>query len=174
MCTDIPLAGLLCLSALWHNRSPTHLTSQKRGVRTEVLKMKKPGLCSEETFRETILALILYSKSKVRLRRKGRPHGKLSCIFVCHPHLTSIFFVTAFWAQVCGLEPETPLSLSCIFGPQVSTIVVCFCWCTGGSSITILPLLVQMLLTLATDSFGFECVGEPATVSRYCRFCGRL
>ena len=28
----------------------------------------------------------------------------MSCLFVCHPHLTSIVVFTAVWAQACGLE----------------------------------------------------------------------
>ena len=38
------------------------------------------------------------------------------CIFVCHPHLTIIICRTAVWAQACGSEHKTSLSLSCIIG----------------------------------------------------------
>ena len=37
-------------------------------------------------------------------------------VYLCHSHLTSITVLTAVWAQACGLESKTPLSLSCIFG----------------------------------------------------------
>ena len=38
------------------------------------------------------------------------------CVLICHPHLTSITVSEDFWAQGCGLENKTPLSLSYIFG----------------------------------------------------------
>ena len=47
------------------------------------------------------------------------------------------------------------------------------CWCVGGSSITILPLLVQIIGTFATATIFVQCVGKHVTVSRYCRFCVR-
>ena len=50
----------------------------------------------------------------------------LSCLFVCHPHLTSIIALTAVWAQPCGLEHKTSLSFSCIFGSFSSAIVFLF------------------------------------------------
>ena len=46
-------------------------------------------------------------------------------MLVYHPHLTSIIVLKAVWAQACVLENKTPLSLSCIFGPSASTIVLC-------------------------------------------------
>ena len=49
----------------------------------------------------------------------------MSCLLVYHPHLTSIIVLTAVWAQACVLENKTPLSLSCIFGPSASAIVLC-------------------------------------------------
>ena len=35
---------------------------------------------------------------------------EMSCLFVCHSHLTSITVLTAVWAQACGLKAKTPLS----------------------------------------------------------------
>ena len=55
----------------------------------------------------------------------------MSCLFVCHPHLTSIIVLPAVWAQACGLEHKTPLPLSCILGSFVSAAVFLFvlvCW----------------------------------------------
>ena len=39
-------------------------------------------------------------------RPDARQHSFLgmSCLLVCHPHLTSIIVLTAVWAQACGLE----------------------------------------------------------------------
>ena len=52
----------------------------------------------------------------------------MSCLLVYHPHLTSIIVLKAVWAQACVLENKTPLSLSCIFGPSASAIVLCQRW----------------------------------------------
>ena len=49
-----------------------HLSSQEGGVRNEVSKTKV-GLCCEVTQWKTILALMLYSQSKVSLHLKWRP-----------------------------------------------------------------------------------------------------
>ena len=66
------------------------------------------------------------------------------CISVCHPHLTIIICCTAVWAQACGLEHKTSFVIHRASSVQsASSIVFHFCWCVGGSSITILPLLVQ-------------------------------
>ena len=76
----------------------------------------------------------------------------MSCLFVCHPHLTSIIVLTAVWAQACGLKHKTPFVIIvhswiiCLRG----SVSVC-----GGSSSTILPLLVQVIRIFATATiFG--------------------
>ena len=41
---------------------------------------------------------------------------------------------------------------------SASSIVSCSCWCVGGSSITMLPLLVQIIRTFATVTIFVQCV----------------
>ena len=126
------------------------------------------------TSKQTRFPVVILEQSFLFLTRPdARQYSfwSMSCIFVCHSHLTSITILTAVWAQACGLEHKAPMSLSCIFGPFASTIFFCLCWCVGGSSVTILPLLVQMLRTVATVTI---LVGELAIVSRYCYFCTRF
>ena len=41
---------------------------------------------------------------------------------------------------------------------SASSIVACSCWCVGGSSITMLPLLVQIIRTFATVTIFVQCV----------------
>ena len=82
------------------------------------------------------------------------PKGELSmsCIFVCHFHLTSITNLTAVWAQACGLEHKNTFVIivhlwtTCI--RDIYLFVSVCCW--DGRSITILQLLVQILRTFAT------------------------
>ena len=55
----------------------------------------------------------------------------MSCLCVCHPHLTSIIVLTAVWAQACGLEHKTPFVIIVHFGSFVSASVFLFvlvCW----------------------------------------------
>ena len=83
------------------------------------------------------------------------------CIFVCHPHLTLISCCAAVWAQACGSEHKTSFVIilhhrfiwrACLFLDP--------CWCVGGSSITILPLLVQIIWTFTTlTSLCSLCAG---------------
>ena len=75
----------------------------------------------------------------------------LSCLFVCHPHLTSIIVLTAVWAQACGLEPDIqilPMSWTSFVQPcsLAGFIKVCprlvsnsfaWCRCVGTSSIRV-------------------------------------
>ena len=149
------------------------------------------------------------------LQKTQQTAKPLSCLFVCHPHLTSIIALTAVWAQPCGLEHKTSLSFSCIFGSFSSATVFLYvlcrlvahrqalcttsvnsafpfrahcgaqfcvrafsdsrlcdhahwlkskqlsefhpsCWCVGGSSTTILPLLVQIVrIHAVATSFGW-------------------
>ena len=41
---------------------------------------------------------------------------------------------------------------------SASSIVFCCCWCVGGSSTTILPLLVQIIRTFANVTIFVQCV----------------
>ena len=41
---------------------------------------------------------------------------------------------------------------------SASSIVFCCCWCVGVSSVTILPLLVQIIRTFATVTIFVQCV----------------
>ena len=97
-------------------------------------------------------------------------------ILVCHPHLTIIICCTAVWAQACGSEHKTSFVIIVHhwfnWCPWLSLDP---CWCVGGSSITILPLLVQIIRTSATlADLCSVCAGKHVTVSRYCRFCTRF
>ena len=69
-------------------------------------------------------------------------------IFMCHPHLTSINCCTAVWAQACGLERKTSFVIIVHrWFIRRHRSFFCCCWCVGGSNITILPLLVQIIRT---------------------------
>ena len=48
----------------------------------------------------------------------------MSCIFLCHPHLTRITVLTAVWAQACGLESKN----TCVIIVHLwtlATVLVC-------------------------------------------------
>ena len=77
----------------------------------------------------------------------------LSCLFVCHPHLTSIIALTAVWAQPCGLEHKTSLSFSCIFASFSSAIAFLFVLCR----------LVAHRQGLCTTSVS-SCFSLPSTL----------
>ena len=64
-------------------------------------------------------------------------------------------------------ETQQVVSLSCIRCPRSLSADVRG---VGGSSITILPLLVQIIRTLQPWQLLVRCVGKHVTVSRYCRF----
>ena len=85
--------------------------------------------------------------------------GSMWCILVCHPHLTITICCVAVWAQACGLERKTSF---CHYRASLvrsaSSIVFCLCRCLGGSSITTLPLLVQIIRTFATVTTFVLCV----------------
>ena len=81
------------------------------------------------------------------------------CLSVCHPHLTTIVHCTAVWAQARGLKQKKKkvLSLSVIFGSSGILDRILLCWRSGGSSITILPLLVLSIRTIATVASIVQC-----------------
>ena len=85
-------------------------------------------------------------------RRRGG--HQLWCIFICHPHLTSIICCTGVWAQACGLERKTsfviivhlwfirrPRSFFAVVGVLVGAV-----------------LLVQIIRTFATVTIFVQCV----------------
>ena len=81
------------------------------------------------------------------------------CIFICHLHLTSIICCTAVWAQACGLERKTSFVIIVhLWFIRRPRSFFTYCWCVGGSSITILPLLVQIFRTFAIVTFFVLCV----------------
>ena len=147
------------LTAKWHGAQAT--TRHKQGPPTIRLRWALNQIHDAPMFLEKIHAQYQWS---------------LWCIFVCHPHLTLISCCAAVWAQACGSEHKTSFFIilhhrfiwrPCLFLDP--------CWCVGGSSITILPLLVEIVWTFTTlTSLCSLCACEHVTVSRYCRFCTRF
>ena len=96
----------------------------------------------------------------------------MSCLLVCHPHLSSITLLTAVWARPCGLENEKTFVIIVrrwSIGIHDRSLSVLACWleqfhgaATSG---------MDCLDPLISNRCWFVCVGEPATVSRYCH-CG--
>ena len=83
---------------------------------------------------------------------------------------------TAVWAQACGSERKTGFVIIVhLWFIRCPRSFLDPCWCVGGSSITILPLLVQTIRTFATLTTLYSvCACQHVTVSRYCRFCARF
>ena len=69
---------------------------------------------------------------------------------------------SCFWHRHAGLDHKTSfvILVHLWFIRRPPSIVFCCRWCVGGSSITILPLLVQIIRTLATVTTPFQCVLE--------------
>ena len=93
---------------------------------------------------------------------------------VCGVSLFVIFIRRpSFVAQACGSEHKTRFVII-VHHRFIWRPLLFFdrCWCVGGSSITILPLLVHIFRTSATlENPCSVCAGKHVTVSRYCRFC---
>ena len=70
----------------------------------------------EEERRRRRIALENLAKGMLRYLDYSNDVKLVWCIFICHPHLTSISCCSAVWAQACGLERKQVLSLSCILG----------------------------------------------------------
>ena len=83
---------------------------------------------------------------------------------------------TAVWAQACGSERKTGFVIIVyLWFIRCPRSFLDPCWCVGGSSITILPPLVQTIRTFATlTNLCSVCACQHVTVSRYCRFCARF
>ena len=72
--------------------------------------------------------------------------------------LRSSFVAQLFGHRHVGWNEKQVLSLSCIFGSFGVLNRFSCCWCAGGSSITILPLLEQIIRTFATVTIPVLCV----------------
>ena len=74
-----------------------------------------------------------------------------------------------FGQRHAGWNIKQVWSLSCIFGSF--NVFHCLLRCVGGSSITILLLLKQIIWTFTTlTGVCPVCVGKHVTASRYCPF----
>ena len=126
----------------------------EKNQRTEdkLITLMKKVCCQVSHFSHTQVQGDLYTnlvRAKIEnqvAKWKTKESGcgvSLSVILVCHPHLTIFLRCTAVWAQACGLDHETSfvtfLHHRFIWRPCLSFDP---CWSVGGSSITILPLLV--------------------------------
>ena len=96
------------------------------------------------------------------LQESGVSADRLWCILVCHPHLTIIICLTAVWAQACGPERKTSFVIIVhLWFIRCSRSFLDPCWCVDGSSITILPLLLQIIRTFATlTNLCSVCAGK--------------
>ena len=76
-----------------------------------------------------------------------------------HPHLTIIICRAAVWAQACGSESKTSFVIIVhLWFIRCPRSFLDPCWCVGGCSFTILPLLVQIIRTCATVTTPVRCV----------------
>ena len=81
----------------------------------------------------------------------------LSCLLVCHPPLTSITFLTAVWAQACGLENKNTF------------VIIVHLWSTGIHDSSLFVLVCWLEQYQGTATAGADCL-DPRTCNNF-RLC---
>ena len=96
-------------------------------------------------------------QEEVALCRHACRCSRLSCLFVCHPHLTSIIVLTTVWHRHAGWNIKHLYHFRASLVHLSPRHRFCLCWCVGGSRITILQLLVQVVRIFAIVAMNGVC-----------------